>query len=140
MNLRSANRIVVLFCLLVYTAAMSGPVEAKGKNVTIDKKDQTSTIECTGNAVTVSGEDNMITLKGECSKLIVKGRDINITAATVKEVIVSGTDINVMVANVAKINALGNDINILWGSGIGGKAPKITKKKENDINIVHTGK
>ena len=52
----------------------------------------------------------------------------------------SGTDNNIVVANVAKINATGNDINIVWGSGIGGKAPKISQKKGNDINIVHAGK
>jgi hypothetical protein len=53
---------------------------------------------------------------------------------------VSGTDNNIVVVNVARINATGNDINVVWGSGIGGKEPKISQKKGNDINIVHTGK
>ena len=58
----------------------------------------------------------------------------------IKEVVVSGTDVNVIVANVGKINVMGNDVNVVWGKGIGGKPPKISQKKGNDINIVHNGK
>ena len=140
MNLRSTRLLTVSFSTLVFGTIAAAPIVAKGKNVTIDKKDQTITIACTGNAVTVTGEDNNITLTGECSKLTVKGKDNNITAASIREVAVSGTDVNVIVAGVAKINATGNEINIVWGNGIGGKAPKISTKAGNDINIVHTGK
>ena len=62
------------------------------------------------------------------------------TAAAIKEVVVSGTDVNVIVANVAKINVTGNDVNVVWANGIGGKQPKISQKKGNDINIGHNGK
>src|SRR5262245_49566552 len=80
-------------------------VEAKGKNVTIDKNDQKTTIDCTGNAVTVKSDDNTITLKGECGKLTVNGKGNNINAEAVKEVVVTGTDINIIVGTVARINA-----------------------------------
>ena len=140
MNLRSTRLLTVSFCTLVLSTLVAVPVYGKGKNVKIDKNDQTMTIECTGNAVTVSGDDNKITLKGECSKLTITGKDVNVTAATVKEVAVSGTDVNLTVANVAAIKVTGNDINVLWGSGIGGKMPKISTKKGNDINVVHIGK
>ena len=72
--------------------------------------------------------------------MTVKGKDNNITAATVREVVVSGTDVNVIVANVGKINVTGNDVNVIWVSGVGGKEPKISQKKGNDINIVQSGK
>ena len=140
MNLGPTRLLTVSFCTLVLSTLVAVPIDGKGKNVKIDKNDQTAVIECTGNAVTVTSDDNKITLKGECSKLTVKGKDININAATVKEVVVSGTDVNLTVANVAAIKVTGNDVNVLWGSGIGGKMPKISVKKGNDINVVHIGK
>jgi hypothetical protein len=129
--------LTVSFCMFVLNTIMAGPINAKGKNVTIDKNDQKTTIACTGNAVTVTSDDNNITLTGECGKLTVKGKDNNVTATSVKEVVVSGTDVNVIVANVGKINVTGNDVNVVWGTGVGGQQPKISQKKGNDINIVH---
>lgn len=137
---RSMRLLTVSFFVFVLTTTVASPLIAKGKNVTIDKGDQKATIACTGNAVTVTSDDNVITLTGECSKLTVKGNDINITAASIKEVVVSGTDVNVVVANVGKISVTGNDVNVVWGNGLGGKQPKISQKKGNDINIVHNGK
>jgi hypothetical protein len=104
------------------------------------QNDQKTAIACTDNAVTVSSEDNNITLSGECRKLTVKGKDNNVTASSIQEVVVSGTDVNVIVANVGRINVTGNDVNVVWANGIGGKPPKISQKKGNDINIVHNGK
>ena len=137
---RSMRLLAVSFCMFVLSAVAVSPLDAKGKNVTIDKSDQKTTIACTGNAVTVNSDDNVITLTGECSKLTVKGNDNNVTAATIKEVVVSGTDVNVIVATVGKINVTGNDVNVVWGNGIGGKQPKISQKKGNDINIGRNGK
>ena len=62
--------------------------------------------------MTVTSDDNVITLTGECSKVTVKG----------------------------KINVTGDDVNVVWGNGIGGKPPKISQKKGNDINIGRNGK
>ena len=138
MNPRS-NLTALSLCALTLTSIFAVEVAGKGKNVTIDKKDQNPTIACTGNGVTVTGDDNHITLTGDCGKLTVKAKDININAATVKEVVVSGTDVNITVANVGKITVTGEDVNIIWGKGIDGKEPKITKKAK-DVNIVHTGK
>ena len=75
MNLCSTRLLTVLFCAFVVSTIVAGPIDAKGKNVTIDKNDQKTTVECTGNAVTVISDDNTITLTGECSKLTVKGKD-----------------------------------------------------------------
>jgi hypothetical protein len=137
---RSMRLLTVSFFVFLLTAATASPILAKGKNITIDKGDQQTTIACTGNAVTVTSNDNVITLTGECSKLTVKGNDINVTAASIKEVVVSGTDVNVIVANVGKINVTGHDVNVVWGNGIGGKPPKISQQKGNDINIAHNAK
>jgi methyl coenzyme M reductase beta subunit len=137
---RSMRLLTVSFCIFVLNTVGASPLKAKGRNVTIDKSDQKTTIACTGNAVTVTSDDNEITLIGECSKLTVKGKDNNVTAAAIKEVVVSGTDVNVIVASVGKITVTGNDVNVVWANGIGGKQPKISQKKGNDINIVHNGK
>jgi hypothetical protein len=121
---RSMRLLTVSFCLFVLSTITVSPINAKGRNITVDKNDQKPTIACTGNAVTVASDDNNITLTGECSKLTV----------------VSGTDVNVIVATVGKINVTGNDVNVVWGNGIGGKPPTISQKKGNDINIVHNDK
>jgi hypothetical protein len=90
--------LTVSFFVCVLTAVVASPLNAKGRNVTIDKGDQKTTIACTGNAVTITSDDNEITLTGECSKLTVKGKDTNVTAATIKEVVVAGTDVNIIVS------------------------------------------
>ena len=137
---RSMRLLTVSVCLFVLNAITATPVDAKGKNVTIDKNDQTPAIACTGNSVTVTSNDNTITLTGECSKLTVKGKDNNVTATSIKEVVVSGSDVNVIVATVGKIRVTGNDVNVVWGNGIGGKPPKISQDKGHDIKIVRGGK
>jgi hypothetical protein len=55
-------------------------------------------------------------------------------------VVVAGTDVNIIVATVGKIAVTGNDVNVVWGNGLGGRQPKISQKKGNDINIVRSGK
>ena len=138
MNSRS-RLIASSLCMLALTSVLAVDVAGKGKNVTVDKKDQNPSIACTGNAVTVTAGDNQLTLTGECSKLTVKATDINVTAATIKEVVVSGTDVNVTVANVGKITVTGEDVNVVWRNGIGGKEPQVSAKAK-DVNIVHAGK
>jgi len=82
---RSIRLFTVSFVMFVLSAITAPSINAKGKNITIDKNDQKTTVACTDNAVTVTSEDNNITLSG-------------------------------------------------------GKPPKISQKKGNDINIVHNGK
>ena len=132
---RSMRVLTVSFGMCVLSTITTSPIDAKGKNVTIDKSDQTPTIACTGNAVTVKSDDNNITLTGECSKLTVTGKDNNVTAASIKEVVVSGTDVNVIVTTVGKITVTGNDVNVVWANGLDAKEPKISQKG-NDIKIV----
>jgi len=140
MNLHTPKIIFSALCVFVLSAPLVLRVDAKGKNVTIDKNDQKTSIDCTGNAITVISDDNVITLKGECVKLTVKGKDNTVNAETVKEIVVTGTDVNVIVGTVGKINATGNDINIVWNKSVDGKPPKISTRKGADINIVHAGK
>ena len=137
---RSMRLFAVSVCFFALQVITARPIDAKGKNVTIDKNDQTPTIACTGNAVTVTSDDNNITLTGECSKLTVKGKDNNVTAEAIKEVVVSGTDVNVIVAKVGSIKVTGDDVNVVWANGIDGKPPKISQTKGNDIKIVQNGK
>jgi len=123
---RSIRLFTVSFVMCVLSAITAPPINAKGKNITIDKNDQKTTVACTDNAVTVTSEDNNITPSGECPQ----GHGQRQRQQRH----------HVIVANVGKITVTGNDVNVVGTNGIGGKPPKISQKKGNDINIVHNGK
>ena len=123
---RSIRLFTVSFVMCVLSAITAPSINAKGKNITIDKNDQKTTVACTDNAVTVTSEDNNITPSGECPQ----GHGQRQRQQRH----------HVIVANVGKITVTGNDVNVVGTNGIGGKPPKISQKKGNDINIVHNGK
>ena len=48
---RSVRLLTVSFCLFVLSTITVSPINAKGRNITVDKNDQKTTIACTGSSV-----------------------------------------------------------------------------------------
>src|SRR5262245_8748806 len=134
MNHRFARFSLAMISIIALAGFLVHRANARGlpKDITVDKSDQTTTIACNRDSIHDKSDHKQMTLPGECTKLDVSGDDNVINAATVIELEVSGDDNNITLDAAAKIKADGDDNNITWKKGVGGKAPDISSKGDDN--------